>query len=201
MDSKRIVNEILDENKGIVKFSDLKKGGISAYTVSKLCNEGYLEKVKYGYYQLANDINISEEYILAELLPEGIVCLESALFHYGYSDFTPRIWTIAVPRGISRKKTDIFSVPMQVYYVKEDIFELGKSKSNFNGVELLVYDRERTICDCFKYRNRLDNEIFNKAIKAYVLDEHKDLSKLSEYARKLRVYKKVFDLMEVLLDD
>lgn len=35
---------------------------------------------------------------------------------------------------------------------------------NFNGVELAVYDRERTICDCFKYRTKLDNEIFNKAM-------------------------------------
>lgn len=54
--------------------------------------------------------------------------------------------------------------------------------------------------DCFKYRSRLDNEIFNKAINAYVKDDKKNLNNLSVYAKKLRVYKKVTELMEVLLN-
>ena len=65
---------------------------------------------------------------------------------------------------------------------------------------LVPYDRERTICDCFKYRSRLDNEIFNKAINAYVKDDKKNLNNLSAYSQKLRVYKKVTELMEVLLN-
>ena len=71
---------------------------------------------------------------------------------------------------------------------------------DFAGVLLPVYDRERTICDCFKYRSRLDNEIFNKALNAYVNDEEKNLQNLSVYAKKLRVHKKVTELMEVLLN-
>lgn len=63
-----------------------------------------------------------------------------------------------------------------------------------------MYDRERTICDCFKYRSRLDNEVFNKALNAYVKDDKKNLNNLSAYAKKLRVYKKVMELMEVLLN-
>ena len=65
---------------------------------------------------------------------------------------------------------------------------------------LPVYDRERTICDCFKYRTKLDNEIFNKAVNAYVADDNKNLSNLSKYAKEMKVYKKVMDLMEVLLN-
>lgn len=65
---------------------------------------------------------------------------------------------------------------------------------------LPVYDRECTICDCFKYRSRLDNEIFNKALNAYANDTKKNLQNLSVYAKKLRVYKKVTELMEVLLN-
>ena len=64
-----------------------------------------------------------------------------------------------------------------------------------------VYDRERTICDCFKYRTRLDTEIFNKAVNAYANDTNKNLKNLSAYAKKLRVHKKVTELMEVLLND
>lgn len=71
---------------------------------------------------------------------------------------------------------------------------------DFSGVMLSVYDRERTICDCFKYRSRLDNEIFNKALNAYANDVKKNLQNLSAYAKRLRVHKKVTELMEVLLN-
>ena len=65
---------------------------------------------------------------------------------------------------------------------------------------LLVYDRERTVCDCFKYRSRLDNELFNKAVRSYAADLKKDIEKLSMYAKEMKLYKRVLDLMEVLLD-
>lgn len=71
--------------------------------------------------------------------------------------------------------------------------------ADFNGVQLAVYDRERTICDCFKFRSQLDSEVFNKALNAYAKDEQKNLANLITYAKKLRVYKKVEEIMEVLL--
>ena len=138
--------------------------------------------------------------MLAKLFPKGIVCVESALFHYGYSDFAPRKWSIAVPRSMSRTKLKDIILPLQTYYVQQDIYELGKTNDVFNGVMLPVYDRERTICDCFKYRSRLDTETFNKAVNAYANDTVKNLQNLSIYAKKLRVYKKVTELMEVLLN-
>ena len=165
-----------------------------------LCNTGYLERIRYGYYQLADGNTSSEEQLIATLIPKAIICVESALFHYGYSDFAPRKWSIAVPRSMSRTKLDIDALALQTYYVQSEIYELGKTTADFNGVILPIYDRERTICDCFKYRSRLDNEIFNKALNAYVNDSKKDLRNLSGYAKKLRVHKKVTELMEVLLN-
>lgn len=84
--------------------------------------------------------------------------------------------------------------------MQPELYELGKITDNFNGVKLPVYDRERTICDCFKFRSRLDNEIFNKAINAYVKDDKKNLNNLSAYSQKLHVHKKVTELVEVLLN-
>lgn len=128
------------------------------------------------------------------------MCVESALFYYGYSDFAPRKWSIAVPRTMSRTKLDVDALVLQPYYVQDNLYELGKTTGDFQGVDLPVYDRERTICDCFKYRSRLDNEMFSKALNAYANDTKKDLKNLSAYARKLRVHKKVTELMEVLLN-
>ena len=80
------------------------------------------------------------------------------------------------------------------------IVRIVKAWDDFYGVKLSVYDRERTICDCFKYRSRLDHETFSKALNAYAKDEKKNLQNLSIYAKKLRVYKKVNELLSVLLD-
>ncbi len=185
---------------GIAKTADFLSAGLSKTDVCALHNEGYLERIRHGYYQLADNAAIMEEQLIATLIPEGIVCVESALFHYGYSDFSPRVWTIAVPRTISRAKLKIDALRIKPYYIPKENYELGKTTSNFNGVTLAVYDRERTICDCFKYRTKLDNETFNKAIHAYVADDNKNLNNLSKYAKKLGVFKSVSALMEVLLN-
>ena len=200
MDKKTLSKQVIIEKGGIAKTSDFVAAGIPAVDVVNLCNTGYLERIRHGYYQLADGNTSSEEQLIATLLPKAIICVESALFHYGYSDFAPRKWSIAVPRSMSRTKLDIDAPVLQTYYVQPEIYELGKTTADFNGVMLPVYDRERTICDCFKYRSRLDNEIFNKALNAYVNDSKKDLRNLSGYAKKLRVHKKVTELMEVLLN-
>lgn len=200
MDKKTLSKQVIIEKGGIAKTSDFVAAGIPAVDIVNLCNTGYLERIRHGYYQLADWDTSSEEQLIAALIPKAIICVESALFHYGYSDFAPRKWSIAVPRSMSRTKLDIDAPALQTYYVQPEIYELGKTTADFNGVMLPVYDRERTICDCFKYRSRLDNEIFNKALNAYVNDSKKDLRILSGYAKKLRVYKKVTELMEVLLN-
>ena len=200
MNLQERAKEVIVDNNGIAKSADFVAAGIRAVDVVNLCNAGFLNRVRHGYYQLAEQSVSSEEQLLATLIPKGIVCVESALFHYGYSDFAPRKWSIAVPRSMSRTKLKVDSLAVQPYYMQPELYELGKITDNFNGVELPVYDRERTICDCFKYRSRLDNEIFNKAINAYVKDNKKNLNNLSAYSQKLRVYKKVTELMEVLAD-
>ena len=174
--------------------------GLSKTDVCKLANEGYLIRVKHGYYSLSNGADVPEEQIIKTTLPETVVCVESALFRYGYSDFAPRIWSLAVPRSMTRTKLKSDVVLFKPYYIRNELINLGKTTEKFNDVELPIYDRERTICDCFKYRTKLDNELFNKAVNAYVSDKEKNLSNLSEYAKKMRIHKKVMELMEVLLN-
>ena len=89
---------------------------------------------------------------------------------------------------------------MKAYYIQKEYIELGKTTDDFNGVTLPVYDKERTICDCFKYRTKLDNELFNKALNAYVADEKKNLVNLIQYSKKMKLYAKVMNIMEVLLN-
>ena len=200
VDLRAAARNVIESKGGIAKSADFVAAGIRAVDVVSLCNAGYLDRVRHGYYQMAEQSDATEEQMLATLIPQGIVCVESALFHYGYSDFAPRKWSIAVPRSVSRAKLDVDALPVQPYFVQQDLYELGKTSGDFHGVTLPVYDRERTVCDCFKYRSRLDTELFSKALNAYANDPQKNLSNLSIYAKKLRVYKKVIELMEVLLN-
>ena len=199
MDLRAAARDVIESKGGIAKSADFVAAGIRAVDVVNMCNAGYLDRVRHGYYQMAEQDEATEEQILATLLPMGVVCVESALFHYGYSDFAPRKWSVAVPRTVSRTKLDVGGLPLQTYFVQQDLYELGKTTGDFHGVTLPVYDRERTICDCFKYRSRLDTELFSKALNAYANDPNKNLSNLSIYAKKLRVYKKVIELMEILM--
>ena len=200
MNIREQAKEVILSKGGIAKSADFVAEGIRAVDVVNLCNVGFLERVRHGYYELAEKTSVSEEQLLATLIPKGIVCVESALFHYGYSDFAPRKWSIAIPRSMSRTKLNVDVLALKPYYIQAELYDLGKTTDDFGGVILPIYDRERTICDCFKYRSRLDNEMFNKALNAYANDTQKNLNNLSAYAKKLRVYKKVTELMEVLLN-
>ena len=181
-----IVNEVFDTIGEIAKKSDFISAGLKGQDVYALCKQGYLERVKKGYYKLAVGDEPKEELILSKLMTYGVICVESALFYYGYSDFAPREWSIAVPRSYSRTVKAIQTeVPVKAYYVQNPMYHLGETTGTFNGV---------------KYRTKLDNEIFNKAVNAYVADEKKNLANLSKYAKEMGVYKKMMSVMEVLLN-
>ena len=200
VNKKEILKTVIENNGGIAKTSDFVANGINKYEVAAFCKEGVIERIRRGFYQLPQSENIIEEQLIRELLPQGIICVESALFHYGYSDFSPREWSIAVPRTAYSAVKNIDEFPVKAYYIRRELLDIGKALSDFNGVILPVYDRERTICDCFKYRTKLDNEIFNKSVNAYTADEKKNLANLSIYAKEMQLYTKVMSVMEVLLN-
>ncbi len=200
MTKTEIAKKVINESGGIAKTSEFLAAGLYKSDIGKLVTDGLLERIRHGFYQLAGNLEITEAEYLSRLIPEGIVCVESALFHYGYIDFMPREWSIAVPRAVSQVKLKTAVIPFKAYYIQSDVYKLGKAQADFDGTVLPIYDKERTICDCFKYRTKLDSELFAKAVNAYANDKEKNLANLSKYAKKLRVYKKVTDMMEVLLN-
>ena len=123
---KELAQNVLKGNGGIAKTADFVAAGIKKYDVAMLCKEGFLERIRRGVYQLPGNDQITEEQLLRELLPQGIVCVESALFHYGYSDFAPRAWSVAVPRTASRAVGNIGEFPIRAYYIQRNICKLGR---------------------------------------------------------------------------
>ena len=85
-------------------------------------------------------------------------------------------------------------------FVKKELLNLGaiEIESPF-GMKIKVYDVERTICDIIKHKNKMDAEIFSKALKFYAMRKDKNINKLMRYAKKMNIEKKVAEYMEVLL--
>ena len=79
MNLQERAKEVIVDNNGIAKSADFVAAGIRAVDVVNLCNAGFLNRVRHGYYQLAEQSVSSEEQLLATLIPKGIVCVESAL--------------------------------------------------------------------------------------------------------------------------
>ena len=67
------------------------------------------------------------------------------------------------------------------------------------GTNIKVYDVEKTICDIIKYKNKVDAEIFRKALKNHIKSKNKNLSKLAKYAKIMNIERKVNEYMEFLL--
>ena len=192
------IRHIVTESGGVARTSAFNAAGFTNAAVSEMCGRGLIVRIRSGYYSLPQQEQ-NEEEIIAELFPDGIVCQDSALFYYGYSDRSPLEWHLAFPRTVTRSRFEIAYPPVRAYLIQTNILGLGKTIGHWNNTDIAVYDRERTICDCFKRRSQMDSEVFVKAVNAYAVDEKRNLSNLSCYAKQLRVYKKVTEIMEVLI--
>ncbi len=120
LNKKEIIQIVIENNGGIAKTSDFANKGVNKYEVASFCKQGVIERIRRGFYQLPQNNTLLEEQLIREILPQGIICVESALFHYGYNNFSPREWSIAVPRTASRAVKNIEEFPMKAYYIQKD---------------------------------------------------------------------------------
>lgn len=109
-------------------------------TCEEAVRERVLERVKHGYYQLADQVEPDEEKIIAALFPDGAVCMHSALCHNRCSDYTPHAWDIAFPRTVSRSRLSLYYLPIEPYFVKDDLFALGRTASLFHLAQAFDLD-------------------------------------------------------------
>ena len=165
----------------------------------KLIADGYVEKIRRGYYQWINPDDFSEVGTVIRLFPDAILCMDTALRYYGYSDRTPGDWHLAVSKDSGKSRFKIDYPFVKPYYVEPAVLELGLITGTMDGHAIRIYDKERLICDCLRYRNKMDKEVFNKAIRKYITDPKKSIPKLMEYAGPLRVKKLAKDLIGVWL--
>lgn len=190
---------IFDKYGGMMRTTQLAEEKIFYPQREKLIADGYVEKIRRGYYQWINPDDFSEVGTVIRLFPDAILCMDTALRYYGYSDRTPGDWRLAVSKDSGKSRFKIDYPFVKPYYVEPAVLELGLTTGTMDGHAIRIYDKDRLICDCLRYRNKMDKEIFNKAIQKYIADPEKSIPKLMEYAGPLRVKKLAKDLIGVWL--
>jgi predicted transcriptional regulator of viral defense system len=193
------IRKLFEQHGYIMRTAELRVAKIYYEDIQKLLSDGVIEKIKQGYYHLIDENNNSEANIINRLFPDAVLCMDTALFYYGYSDRTPAEWHLAVDKDISKYRVKIDYPFIKTYFFESSILSIGVTEGRIDSNIVRIYDRDRTICDCLRYMGKMDKEIFNKAIQGYVKDPEKNIPNLMQYAKPLRVQRKVKDLIGVWL--
>ena len=132
-----------------------------------------------------------EEVRISNLFPDAVISLESALYFYGYTDEKPSAWQLTVDRDSEKSQYRIDDLSVEAIFQEKKFMHVGLITIKVGDERVKIFDRERTICDMVKFKQKLDQEVFDQAIQRYLNDSQNDMRNLYEYADLLGVTQKV----------
>ena len=188
----------MDENGGIIKTSQITELGVDYRRILSWVKDGTLERVKSGYYSFGFKERSEEDLILG-LFPDGVLCLESALYYHHYIDRKPYQWHIAIDKNTSKSRFKMDYPVILPYYTEPEVLKLGVEEIPFASGMMKIYNKQRMICDCLKFEEKLDRDIFKRALLSYIADNSKDIAELLTIARERKVLQKVQSTLGVWL--
>jgi predicted transcriptional regulator of viral defense system len=185
---------------GYARMKDLKTASFQTRDISRMVKENVIVKVKPGLYRLANvgrivlpapkakgsGSVISQGMIdVCRAIPEGVICLASALEFYGLTTFNPSEIYVAIPNSSKMPKIDC--PPVRVFYFRDRFYKTGIESINTGSTIVKVYNKEKTVCDMFRYRNKLGEDLALEGLRNYLSRKDADIGKIREYASLCRV--------------
>lgn len=181
----------------ILSRADLVGQGIGDRGLQDLLQDGSIFRVRQGYYQWNVAHDLSDFAVIQGIVPEGVFSLfTSAVFH-DLTTVNPMRLHMTIPRT-KRKPIVPDYPPVDFYYISEELLKLGQVVRDDDGVNICVYDAERTVCDFFKYQNRTGKDAAEEVIKNYFRSKTRNIQKLYDYAERLRVLKHIKNYTEIL---
>jgi len=172
---------------GILRAGEAIAAGIHPRTLYSMRDTGEVQSLSRGVYRLANmpplaDPDLS---VVAMRAPRAVVCLVSALAFHGLTTQVPHEIHIAIDR--SARPPAITQPPVRVYRFTGAAFSSGVDEQQIDHVSVRIYNAEKTLADCFKFRNRIGLDVVLEALRAYRGRRKRDFEKILEYARVCRV--------------
>jgi len=173
--------------RGIIRARDLDSTGIPREDLSRLCKDGFLQRVGRGLYTLP-DADVTEHHSFAQAakrIPKGVICLLSALRFHGITTQMPfEVW-MAIEKSARCPKID-YPVIRFVRF-SGSAFKSGIEEHNVEGVIVKIYSAAKTVVDCFKYRNKIGMDIAIEALRDCRRDALCSVNELWHFAQVCRM--------------
>jgi predicted transcriptional regulator of viral defense system len=177
----------LVKKEGILRPRDLKTHGIPREYLIRLYRQGLVKRTSRGLY-IATDAEHGEHYTLAEVckkVPNGVICLLSALRFHGFTTQSPfEIW-IAIDFKARRPRLSGLSI--RIVRFSGEAFHTGIEEHVIDGVHVRVFNPAKTVADCFKYRNKIGLDVSLEALRECWRERRCTMDQLWYFANVCRV--------------
>ena len=173
--------------------------GISRTLLYTLLEEGVIEKISRGFYRLSDIESLSNPDLVTVALraPNSVICLTTALSFHNITTQISRKVHIAVPqKSIAPRINDL---PVQVHWFSKETYQTGIETHVVDTVPVKIYNRDKSIVDCFKFRGQIGMDVFIEAIKLYRAQKKTNYNLIVQYAQICRVYNKIIPYIEAIL--
>lgn len=200
MPSKSLSQKLFDyvQKKGMIRARELADLDIPRVYLSRLVRDGRLERVGRGLYQVSES-DVTEHFTMvraAKRIPDGVVCLLSALSFHDFTTQLPlRVW-IAVERG--KWEAGLRDMPLRIFEFSEKSFRAGIETHKIQGVTINVYCPAKTVADCFKYRNKIGLDVALEALRECQREKKCTSDDLWHFAKVCRVSNVMRPYMEAM---
>ncbi len=190
---------IFTANSGILRASKAIDLGVPKHVLYEMVKSGELVREAQGIYRLSDTpmpgnpdlVNLSLR------VPRAVFCLISALYFHELTTQIPHSVYFALPRDVKTPK--IPYPPIRVFHFSQEPYQAGIVEHEMDGVTVKIYDREKTVADCFKFREKIGMDIALEALKDYMRQPKMNVSLLLKYARVDRVEKIMRPYLEALI--
>ena len=180
------------EHGGYIRAKDIDNRAMYDQLLAEVAN-GNVVRIRNGIYALPEEM-AKTMIDVEKIVPGGVVCMYSAWAYYELTTKLPPDICIAIEK--KRKVILPDYPPVALYYWSQSVFELGISEREIEGYKVRIYDLEKSVCDAVKFRNKIGIDISSEILKNYLVMSDRNLTRLSEYAKKMRVA----NIMKGLID-
>ena len=175
------------EQAGLIRPKELEAHGVSRAQLARLVREGLVTRQGRGIYAAARHAPTARHALahMAKRVPEGVVCLLTALRFHGLTTQSPAEVWIALPEKARRPRLDY--PRLRVARFSGAALTEGIEEHRAEGVPLRVYSPAKTVADCFKYRNKVGIDVAVEALRDFSRQHRGRSSELARFARICRV--------------
>lgn len=194
----RKAEAIFKKHGGMLRASRAIALGVHPRVLYGLRDAGRLREVSRGLFRLSDlpELGNPDLAAVAARVPQGVICLISALAFHRITTEIPHQVDIAVPRGTKQPRLEF--PPIRLFRFSGPMYEAGIEEHRVDSVLVRVYSPAKTVADCFRFRNRIGIDVAVEALKLFRARKKSSLRELLEYARLGRVERVIKPYLEAL---